>query len=164
MVWRRLPLPKVGSRHFAGIKLARRVELHTRISDISKLIIKYFASPLFYLLRGVPVIRPNQMWSTDITYIRLARGFEYLVAIIDWYSRKVLSWRISNSMDASSAWTAAGMTPCAAMDGRKCSTTIRVRRSPARLSPTCSCAKAWPLGMGAAESWTRSLSSDCGET
>jgi putative transposase len=53
-----------------------------------------------YLLRGVPVIRPNQVWSTDITYIRLARGFAYLVAIIDWYSRRVLSWRISNSMDA----------------------------------------------------------------
>lgn len=54
-----------------------------------------------YLLRGVPVTRPNQVWSTDITYIRLARGFAYLVAVIDWYSRKVLSWRISNSMDAS---------------------------------------------------------------
>lgn len=53
-----------------------------------------------YLLRGVPVTRPNQVWSTDVTYIRLARGFAYLVAIIDWYSRKVLSWRISNSMDA----------------------------------------------------------------
>jgi putative transposase len=54
-----------------------------------------------YLLRGVAVTRPNQVWSTDVTYIRLARGFAYLVAIIDWYSRKVLSWRISNSMDAS---------------------------------------------------------------
>lgn len=54
-----------------------------------------------YLLRGMPVTRPNHVWSTDITYIRLARGFAYLVAIIDWYSRKVLSWRISNSMDAS---------------------------------------------------------------
>ena len=53
-----------------------------------------------YLLRGVPVVRPNQVWSTDITYIRLARGFAYLVAIIDWYSRRVLSWRISNSMEA----------------------------------------------------------------
>ena len=53
-----------------------------------------------YLLRGVSVIRPDQVWSTDITYIRLARGFAYLVAIIDWYSRRVLSWRISNSMDA----------------------------------------------------------------
>jgi putative transposase len=53
-----------------------------------------------YLLRGVLVTRPDQVWSTDITYIRLARGFAYLVAVIDWYSRRVLSWRISNSMDA----------------------------------------------------------------
>ena len=53
-----------------------------------------------YLLRGVLVIRPDQVWSTDITYIRLACGFAYLVAVIDWYSRRVLSWRISNSMDA----------------------------------------------------------------
>ena len=52
-----------------------------------------------YLLRGVNIIRPNQVWSTDITYIRLPRGFVYLVAIIDWYSRKVLSWRLSNTMD-----------------------------------------------------------------
>jgi len=54
-----------------------------------------------YLLRGVEVERPNQVWSADVTYIRLARGFVYLVAVIDWYSRRVLSWRISNSMDAS---------------------------------------------------------------
>jgi putative transposase len=53
-----------------------------------------------YLLRGLDIIRPNQVWSADITYIRLPRGFVYLVAIIDWYSRKVLSWRLSNSMDA----------------------------------------------------------------
>jgi putative transposase len=53
-----------------------------------------------YLLRGVPIVRPNQVWSTDISYIRLAHGFAYLVAVIDWYSRKVLSWRISNSMEA----------------------------------------------------------------
>lgn len=53
-----------------------------------------------YLLRGVPVTRPNHVWSTH-PYIRLARGFAYLVAVIDWYSRKVLSWHISNSMDAS---------------------------------------------------------------
>jgi len=52
-----------------------------------------------YLLRGVTVTRPNQVWSTDITYIRLARGFVYLVAVMDWYSRKVLSWRLSNTLD-----------------------------------------------------------------
>lgn len=53
-----------------------------------------------YLLRGVNIIRPNHVWSTDITYIRLARGFAYLVAVIDWYSRKVLAWRLSNTLDS----------------------------------------------------------------
>ena len=53
-----------------------------------------------YLLRGVVVARPNQVWSTDITYIRLPRGFVYLAAVIDWYSRRVLSWRLSNTMDS----------------------------------------------------------------
>jgi putative transposase len=53
-----------------------------------------------YLLRGLDITRPNQVWSTDITYIRLRHGFVYLVAIIDWYSRKILSWRLSNTLDA----------------------------------------------------------------
>jgi putative transposase len=52
-----------------------------------------------YLLRGLGIVRPNQVWSTDITYIRLAHGFVYLVAVIDWYSRKVLAWEVSNTMD-----------------------------------------------------------------
>jgi putative transposase len=54
-----------------------------------------------YLLRGVEITRPNQVWSMDITYVRRAKGFAYLTAIIDWYSRHVLSWRISNSMETS---------------------------------------------------------------
>ena len=53
-----------------------------------------------YLLRGMAITRPNQVWSTDITYIRLERGFAYLVAIIDWYSRRVLAWRLSNTLEA----------------------------------------------------------------
>ena len=53
-----------------------------------------------YLLRGLMIDRPGQVWSTDITYVRLLHGFVYLVAIMDWYSRKVLSWRISNTMEA----------------------------------------------------------------
>ena len=53
-----------------------------------------------YLLRGVPIVRVNQVWSTDITYIRLRDGFVYLVAIIDWFSRYVLSWALSNTLDA----------------------------------------------------------------
>jgi len=53
-----------------------------------------------YLLRGLVIDHPGQVWSTDITYVRLLHGFVYLVAIMDWYSRKVLSWRISNTMEA----------------------------------------------------------------
>jgi putative transposase len=52
-----------------------------------------------YLLRGVNITRVNQVWSTDITYIRLRTGFVYLVAVIDWYSRYVLSWEISTTLD-----------------------------------------------------------------
>lgn len=52
-----------------------------------------------YLLRGLSIIRPNQVWATDITYIRLNNGFVYLVAVMDWFSRYVLSWELSNSLD-----------------------------------------------------------------
>ena len=52
-----------------------------------------------YLLRGVTVDRPNQVWSTDITYIRMAQGFVYLVAVMDWFSRFVLSWSLSLTME-----------------------------------------------------------------
>ena len=52
-----------------------------------------------YLLRGVGIDRPNQAWCADITYIPLAKGFLHLVAIMDWWSRKVLAWRLSNTMD-----------------------------------------------------------------
>ena len=52
-----------------------------------------------YLLRGLVIDRPNQVWCTDITYIRLRHGFVYLVAVMDWFSRKILSWELSNTMD-----------------------------------------------------------------
>jgi len=52
-----------------------------------------------YLLRNLAISRPNQVWSADITYVPLQRGFLYLVAVLDWYSRYVLSWRLSNSLD-----------------------------------------------------------------
>lgn len=52
-----------------------------------------------YLLKGLEITRPGQVWCTDITYIPVKRGFLYLVAVMDWYSRKVLSWRLSNTMD-----------------------------------------------------------------
>ena len=54
-----------------------------------------------YLLRGLPITRSNQVWATDITYVPMAKGFVYLTVVMDWYSRKVLSWRVSNSIDNS---------------------------------------------------------------
>ena len=53
-----------------------------------------------YLLRDLPIMRPNHVWCTDVTYIPLQRGFLYLVAVMDWANRKVLSWRLSNTLDA----------------------------------------------------------------
>jgi len=52
-----------------------------------------------YLLRNLPIVRPNQVWSTDITYIRMTRGFVYLMAVMDWFSRYVLSWRLSITLE-----------------------------------------------------------------
>ncbi len=61
---------------------------------------KHPEHPIYpYLLHGLAIVRPNQVWATDITYIRMAYGFLYLVAIMDWFSRFVLSWRLSNTLD-----------------------------------------------------------------
>ena len=53
-----------------------------------------------YLLRGMEIMRPNQVWAMDITYIPMARGFVYLAVVLDWFSRRVLSWRVSITMEA----------------------------------------------------------------
>jgi putative transposase len=59
-----------------------------------------------YLLRNLPIVRPNQVWGTDITYIRLAQGFCYLTAILDWYSRYVVAWELSETMEKEFCLTA----------------------------------------------------------
>ena len=59
-----------------------------------------------YLLRGMPILHPNQVWGTDITYIRMDQGFAYLVAILDWYSRYVVSWELAPTMQAEFCLTA----------------------------------------------------------
>jgi len=59
-----------------------------------------------YLLRNLKITRPNQVWAADITYIRLEGGFCYLIAIIDWFSRYILSWQLSNSLDLTFCQTA----------------------------------------------------------
>lgn len=61
-----------------------------------------------YLLKGVSIQRPNQVWGTDITYVRLRRGFVYLVAIMDWFSRYVLAWEVSVTMETSFCLSALG--------------------------------------------------------
>ncbi len=66
-----------------------------------RLSIKHPQHPIYpYLLRGLDIIRPNHVWSADITYIPMERGFCYLVAVMDWASRMVLSWRLSNTLDS----------------------------------------------------------------
>ncbi len=64
-----------------------------------------------YLLKGVTIEHPDQVWSTDITYIRLAQGFVCLVAIMDWYSRYVLSWELSNTLDKEFCFKSPGRCP-----------------------------------------------------
>lgn len=67
-----------------------------------------------YLLRGLTVDRPNQVWASDITYVPLRHGFLYLVAVMDWYSRHVLSWRLSNTLDVAFCLEAAESALCEA--------------------------------------------------
>jgi len=69
-----------------------------------------------YLLRGLPIDRCDQVWSTDITYIRLSRGFVYLMAVIDWYSRYVLGWALSTTLDADFCIEAVGKI----LESRQC--------------------------------------------
>jgi putative transposase len=70
------------------------------------------AHPVYpYLLRDIVVERPNQVWATDITYIRIERGFAYLVAVMDWHSRKVLAWRLSNTLDTEFCQALGNRTP-----------------------------------------------------
>ena len=59
----------------------------------------YLLRGMVYLLRGMVIGRPNQVWCADITYIAMARGFMYLVAVMDWFSRRVLAWRLSITME-----------------------------------------------------------------
>jgi putative transposase len=90
-----------------------------------------------YLLRGLTIDRPNQVWATDITYIPMPRGFFYLVAIMDWHSRKVLSWRLSNTMDA--IFCVEALEEALALYGRPeiFNSDHRVPSLPARPSPAC---------------------------
>ena len=88
----------IGRRHVATLMKRMGIEAIYRKPNTSKPEPGHKIYP--YLLRNVAVTRPNQVWATDITYIPMARGFVYLAAIVDWYSRRVLSWRVSITMES----------------------------------------------------------------
>ena len=85
-----------------------------------------------YLLRSVSIDRPNQVWSTDITYLPMNSGFLYLVAVIDWYSRYVLSWGLSNTLDT--VFCIEALKEALARGHRRFSIPTRAASSPARPS------------------------------
>ena len=89
---------EVGRRHVATLMERRGIEAIYRRRNTSKPAPGHKIYP--YLLRGVKVERPNQVWACDITYIPMARGFVYLIAIVDWFTRRVLSHRVSITMEA----------------------------------------------------------------
>lgn len=92
----RLEGQQVGRKHVRTLMKKMGVEAIYRKPNLSKRHDGHLVYP--YLLRDLAINRPNQVWATDITYIPMRRGFVYLVAVIDWYSRRVLSWRLSNTL------------------------------------------------------------------
>lgn len=89
---------KIGRLHVATLMKKMAIEAIYRRPNTSKPAPGHKIYP--YLLRGLAIVRPGQVWATDISYIPMAKGFVYLVAIVDWFSRKVLSWRLSITMEA----------------------------------------------------------------
>jgi putative transposase len=90
---------RVGRRHMRTAMRRMGIEAIYRKPNTSKPAQGHKIYP--YLLRNVAVTRANQVWSTDISYIPMKRGFVYLIAVIDWFSRRVLSWKLSITMDLS---------------------------------------------------------------
>ena len=88
----------IGRRHVATLMKRLRIEALYRKPNTSKPAPGHKIYP--YLLRGMTINRPNQVWAMDITYVPMARGFVDLAAVIDWFSRRVLSWRLSITMEA----------------------------------------------------------------
>ena len=114
-----------------------------------------------YLLKGVEVNRVDQVWAADITYIPMAKGFLYLVAIMDWHSRHVLAWKLSNTMDTS--FCVAALEEALGKDDRRYSTPTRGVSSPVRPLPrrcrSRGSRSAWMVRVG---TWTTSSWSGCG--
>ena len=90
---------KVGRRHVKTLMARMGIEALYRRPRTTKPEPSHKVYP--YLLRGVEITRPNRVWAMDITYIPMAKGFVYLAVVLDWFSRRVLSWRVSITMEAS---------------------------------------------------------------
>jgi putative transposase len=88
----------IGRRHVATLMKRMGIEAIYRKPHTSKPALGHKIYP--YLLRGMKVDRPNQVWAMDITYVPMARGFVYLAAVVDWFSRRVLAWRLSITQEA----------------------------------------------------------------
>ena len=88
----------VGRRHVATLMRNMGIEALYQRANTSRRHPQHAVFP--YLLRGVSIDRPNQVWAADITYIPMARGFLYLFAVMDWHSRRILAWRLSNTLTA----------------------------------------------------------------
>ncbi|MDR5654289.1 IS3 family transposase, partial [Xinfangfangia sp. LG-4] len=89
---------KVGRLHVATLMRRMGIEALYRRPNTSKPAPGHKIYP--YLLRKLPITRPNQVWAMDITYIPMARGFIYLAAVLDWFTRRVLAWRVSITLEA----------------------------------------------------------------
>jgi putative transposase len=90
---------KIGRRHVTTLMRRMGIEAIYRRRNTSKPAPGHRIYP--YLLRGLTIDRPNHVWTIDITYIPMARGFVYLAAVMDWFARRILAWRLSNTMEAS---------------------------------------------------------------
>ena len=89
---------KVGRLHVSTLMKRMGLEALYRRPNTSKPAPGHKVYP--YLLRNLPVVRPNQVWAMDITYIPMSRGFVYLAVVVDWFSRKVLAWKLSITLSA----------------------------------------------------------------
>jgi putative transposase len=90
---------KIGRRHVSRLMRRMGIEAIYRRPNTSKPAPGHRIYP--YLLRGLTIDRANQVWAIDITYIPMARGFVYLAAVMDWFARRILAWRLSNTMEVS---------------------------------------------------------------
>ena len=97
--WLRREGHRVGRKHVRTLMTCMGIEPLYRKPNTSKKHPWHKVYP--YLLRNIAITTPNQVWAMDITYIPMARGFVYLTVVLDWYSRKLLAWRLSNSLDSS---------------------------------------------------------------